>query len=283
MPSNQFPSLACTCAALAALAGCTTQDLHPDVMVVSPMVDSSSPTGKGVLQIYVIRDDEFSQDASPVFRDLPPYQLMIDGRLVVWEDGTYLRAFPGSMVGFQVAAGQHALTLLDDGGAVAVTTPPFEIRDSLFTEVAVFGGPSTLRTISMLDDPSVLPAGALRLRLLNALDQHQSIELVRCPNGTANDPPSACVPAGGPLVYGALFELDSTDFADRMGWRLSAPDVVDPVVNLIPGLETPSIAGSGTGGMTGGVGGTGPRFVTSIPEHVLGPASFCPSCSYAQF
>lgn len=113
-----------------------------------------------------------------------------------------------------------------------------------------------------------MPAGAVHLRLLDALDQHQPLELVRCPNDATTDRPSSCVTVGGPLGYGDLVELDGADLGNTMGWRLAASAVGDPVVNPMP-----HVAGAAAG-----------DFVTSIPVHVLGPANgFCPSCSYAEF
>jgi len=254
----------------AGFGACSTTELHPDVVLVSPLSDTSGPAhGLGTVMIYAVRDDAISQDAPPVTRDLPPYHVMVDGRLAAWGDGDYATIFVNTQMSFQVAAGSHTVSLADDAGAVAVTTPPFDVRTGSTASVVVYGSATTLRTRTFLDDPSAITAGSLRLRLVNALDDHQPVELVRC-SGTVYDAagPGTCTAAAAPVSYGDVAELDvaptETPF---LGWRWAGAGGTGAVVQAMIRPE-------------GGVAGA---FYTRIPIHVLGPASTCPSCVYTEF
>jgi hypothetical protein len=297
MAFNRIPALVCTCSALVALAGsgCATEDVHPDVMIVSSLTDTASGIGK--LHLTAVRDDIFYANPQPYqgdpttttwTREVPPYRLMIDGRLAAWEGGEYVHIYgDGGKTGIELDVGQHAVSLVDESGAVTFTTPAFDIREGVVTEVAILGGPNTLRSVAMVDD-AVVPLGSVRVRLVNALDDHRPVELVKCPNGIPNrtlpgaaaEGASSCVAVGGPVAYGELLEVDGTgaEFANRVGWRL-APSL--SVVNHVWELPLdPSQAQGliGFGDVISGrqVGG----FATQLAMHVMGPDSECPTCGF---
>jgi len=267
---SRFLALAQALALTAGFGGCSTTELHPDVVLVSPLSDASgSAHGLGTVMIYVTRDDAITQDAPPVTRDLPPYQVMLDGHLAAWVDGDYATVFVNSQMSFQVAPGTHTLSLANDAGTVTVTTPPFDVRTGLTSSVVVFGGATMLRTRTLIDDPATVPAGSLRLRLMNALDDHQPVELVRCTGNVYNAAGvGTCTGAAPPVSHGEVAELDvSPTETPFLGWRWAAAGGNGAVVMSMIRPE-------------GGVAGA---FYTRIPMHVLGPASTCPSCVYAEF
>src|SRR5262249_32251420 len=143
---------------------------------------------------------------------------------------TYVEMFPDTMTGLAIGAGRHILALVDADDHVALTTALIEVKGGMTTEVVVSGDTSSLRGRSMLDDPSAVPAGSQRLRLMNALDDHQPIELVQCANGLDG----ACVSLAGPVSYGDVTEMDAPDaVVPELAWRLASPDAVNPVANTL--------------------------------------------------
>jgi hypothetical protein len=272
MPPSARPiGILCAClVAAAASAACSTEDVHPDALLVDLMDGALPPEGRGMLDIYLVRDDVYSQDATPVYRQHPPYRLRADGRLVAWgQDGLYdyVDLFPNTnMYMTQFPAGRHVFELVDDHDQVAATTPPLEVQNGIPLEIVFFGAPAALRQRWMFDDPALIPAGFTHVRLFNALDNHDPIEPVQCSSSGLGGP---CVALAGSISYGDLFETDvANDTVDQLAWRWASPLAVDPVSNRM---------------IVRNSGPTSP-YLASIPFHILGPANReCPSCGGAFF
>ena len=261
-----FPALPVVLALAAAIpvAACSTEEVYPKVTPYP-----SDPYSAVGIEVYMIRDDFLTQDSPPAYRSLPPYGVTVDG-IAASQDGIHpLIASPNISVGVLVQPGTHAIALVDGQGHVAAVSPPLEAKLGVRTVVAFFGGPTSLRARVLLDDPATVPAGSTHVRVLNALADHQPIQIVQCPTALDGRVPytaSACTPLGDPVAHGDVFETDTgADVANRLGFYWAAPGAGDAVVSDVSIYAT-----------TGG-------FVTRIPIQVQGPAGTCPSCIVLQF
>jgi hypothetical protein len=272
--SPSRPLFCCALLSAVAVSACSTEQVSPDPTKVI-FVAVASPEYNSAAGLFVIRDDAY--DASLMPRNLAPYGVTVDGRLAAWDETFFVQAGPASALGFTLPAGSHVISLVDDQGRVAVTSPPMDTRpgfdpatSSFSPAVVFFGGPTSLRARVIFDDPALVPAGSVHVRLMNALADHQPIQPVQCPTdvdgGTAYTA-GACTPVGDPIAYGAVFEQDAApDVAARLGYYWAAPDAVDPVVMSIS-------RGRATAG----------GYVTAIPTQVQGPGHQCPSCVFTEF
>ena len=265
------------CALLCAVpaVACSTQEVRPDPKDVM-LVGISSAEYDSAAAIFVIRDDAIAQDASLTPRNLPPYSVMVDGRFAAWDETTFVQAGASSAVGFTLPAGSHVIALVDDHGQVAVTSPPMQTRpgfdpatNPVFNPAVVFfGGATSLRARVLIDDPTLVPEGLVRVRLMNALADHQPIQAVQCPTDIDSSPQyaaGACTPLGDPIAYGDVFERDAgPDVVNKLGYYWAPPGAVDSVVMSM---------------------GPGHAFLgmTRIPTQVAGPGHSCPSCVFTEF
>jgi hypothetical protein len=275
MPS--FPGLLLVGTLLSAVTvgACSTQELAADPRQVM-LVAVASPEYDSAVGIFVIRDDAY--DASLAPRNLSPYDVTVDGRFAAWDAATAVQASPNSSVGFTLPSGSHVIALVDDSGQEAVTSPPMVTRPGfdpvthfVFSPAVVFfGSPTALRARVLLDDPALVPAGSVHVRLMNALADHQPIQVVQCPTDVDGSTPytaGACTRLGEAVGYGDVFEQDAAPEAvNRLGYFWAAPDAVDPVVMSIS-LGRPPVGG----------------YLTRIPTQVQGPRNACPSCIFSEF
>ena len=257
-----------------ASGACSTQQLPPNLDDVM-LVGLSSPEYDSAAGVFVIRDDAYDSSLNP--RDLQPYYLKVDGRLAAWDATTLVPAGPASLVWFTLPAGSHMIALVDARGQEVVTSPSMETRPGfdpsadllLSPAVVFFGGPTSLRARVLVEDPASVPAGSVRVRLMNALADHQPIQPVQCLtdlDSSRQYTADACAPVGAPIAYGELFERDAEpDVAAKLGYYWAAPDAVKPVVMGLSGRAA-------TGLIT-----------THIPTQVQGPSNPCPSCVVTEF
>lgn len=257
------------CALMSGLAvgACSTQELRPDNTMI---VAKSTESGVGII---VIRDDAYTQNTL-AYRNLPPYNVMVDGQFAAWDETLYVQAALNGAVFFTLPAGPHVYGLADDQGRVAITTPPidmkpdFDVVKSNFNPwVIFFGGATSLRARVLTDDANAVPAGSVHVRLMNALADHQPLQAVQCPADLHRSivfTAGSCTPLGEPIAYGDVFEADvAADVANMIGYHWAAPGAVAPVVHPIYREGSP--------------------FSTTIPTQVQGPAGQCPSCVWAEF
>ena len=86
--------------------------------------------------------------------------------------------------------------------------------------LVVFGDPQAPQYRFFRDDPATVPAGAMRLRLLNGLDSGLPIQPARCA-----DAASPCFALGPPLAVGESFEIDEPmATVAQLVWRLPNGD-----------------------------------------------------------
>jgi hypothetical protein len=257
----------CALLSAVALGACSTEELRPaNTVFVAQSIDSSV----GGVGIVVIRDDAYTQDTL-VARNLPPYSVMVDGQFAAWDETFYVQAL-NSAVSFTLSAGPHVFGLADDQGRVAITTRPIEakpgfdvVNPSFNPWVIFYGGATSLRARVLTDDPTAVPAGSVHLRVMNALADHQPIQVVQCP-ADLNGPTTAgsCTPLGAPIAYGDVYEANfGADVANRIGYYWAAPGAVGSVVQPINRPES--------------------FLSTVIPTQVQGPTGSCPSCVWTNF
>ena len=173
-------TLGCAVASALALAACSTDDVRPDVTLVSdPSFDSR-------ISLYVTRDDAY--DADLTANNLSPYRVQVDGRYVAYDESQYILAGSNGSVSFALPAGEHVVALVDDQGRTAVTSPTVETKPGgdpaqPFSSPAIvfFGGPTTMRARVIVDDPAAVPAGSIHVRVMNAFVDHQPVQVVQCP------------------------------------------------------------------------------------------------------
>lgn len=280
MPSSSRSLLGYTLLSAVAAGACSTEQLPTDRSKVM-LVGSAIPENDSGAGIFLIRDDAYDP-SSLTPRNLPAYGVTVDGRIAAWDETAFVLVGSNASVGFRLPAGSHVISLVDGQGRVAVTSPPMDTRPGLdpaivFTPwdifspaVVFFGGPTSLQARVLVDDPTLVPAGSVHVRLMNALADHQPIQAVQCPTDVDGSTPytaGACTPVGEPIAYGAVFEWDAApDAAARLGYYWAAPDAVDPVVISIRGWRT-----------------TAGGYLTVIPTQVQGPGHDCPSCIFTQF
>jgi hypothetical protein len=236
-----------------ALAGCETKELYPEVM---PLPGDAVGT-----RIFLIRDDALTVA-------VPPYNLVVDDAFASQDGFTPLRYSPNVEIGVPLTPGLHVLKLVDGDGHVVTASPSFRAAPGILPTIIFYGGPAAMQARVLFDDPTTLAAGATRARLMNALADHQPIQMVQCPadlNGSQLFTASACAPIGDPIAYGDVLERDfGTDVIAQIGFHWAAPDADEPIVSSI------SLAAS--------IG----AFILRIPTQVQGTGA-CPSCLLTLF
>jgi hypothetical protein len=269
-PLAKLVALGAALLSTGALGACSTDDLHPDVTILG---DASADSA---MSIYVVREDAYTADLVP--RNLAPYRVRVDGRLVAYDTRNFVLVGSNACYGLTLPAGEHVVSLVDDQGRTAVISPTVETRPGLNPSAPVFGsaivffgGPNTMQARAFLDDPAALPAGSIHARVMNALADHQPVQVVQCPtalDGSRTYTGGECTPIGDPIAYGEVFETDATpDVVAKLGFYWAAPGAVNPVV-------APANLSSQT--LTSG-------FITRIPTMVQGAANSCPSCIFTEF
>ena len=252
---------ALTLAALLPAAGCDTQDVRADVILARPLTDGAS-TAPGLgswIYIYLAEDD-----CAVGQNDCPSYRLRIDGKLVVYEEaGDYVSLHSLIQAGLIIPPGTHVIELVSPTtGAALIASPPVDMRPDMLHHLAVFGPPGALQQRWLVDDAALVPAGAVRARVVNALAGGSAIEPVRCTGGID------CTPLAAPLAHGAVFETDAApaDLEQRsIGWRVAG------------------VAGAVFNGLVYRTSGSTPAaFAFHMPVR-LGTDGQCPSCIGASF
>jgi hypothetical protein len=208
-----------TLGALLPAAGCDTQDVRADVILARPLAVGASPaSGLGSwIYVYLAKDD-----CAAGQNDCPSYRMRIDGKLVVYEqDGDYVSINSGIQVGVIIPAGAHVIELVSPTtDAALIASPPVDMRADMLHHLAVFGPPGGLQQRWLVDDATLVPAGAVRARVVNALAGGSAIEPVRCADAQRID----CTPLAAPVAHGAVFETDAAraDLEQRsIGWRVA--------------------------------------------------------------
>jgi hypothetical protein len=175
---------------------------------------------------------------------VPPFYMSVDGQ-DLRDDETH-HPFPippdsdGNEHGYLAPdPGTHVLQVRTalGGGALPKITATMERRWKY--HLVVFGEPAALQQVLLADDPSLVPLGVGRLRLLNALDQGQAIQLTRCANDGL-----PCVPFGEPIAFGDLMEMDEpAATVDEVRWTVAGVD--DPTAGgqMVMSRRTVSIVG----------------------------------------
>ena len=219
MNTKPLTLAALTLAALLPAAGCDTQDVRADVILARPLTDgaSAAPGLGSWLYIYLAKDDCASGQ-----NDCPSYRLRIDGKLVVYEQaGDYVSVYSVNQVGLIIPPGSHVIELVSPTtGAALIASPPIDMRPDMLHRLAVFGPPGALQQRWLVDDAALVPAGAVRARLVNALAGGSAIEPVRCTDAQRLD----CTPLAAPIAHGAAFETDAApaDLEQQsIGWRVA--------------------------------------------------------------
>jgi hypothetical protein len=262
MNTKPLTLVAVTLAALLPAAGCDTQDVRADVILARPLTDGAS-TAPGLgswIYIYLAEDD-----CTGGQNDCPSYRLRIDGKLVVYEQaGDYVSINSVTQAGLIIPPGTHVIELLSPTGATLIASPPVDMRSDMLHHLAVFGPPGALQQRWLVDDAALVPAGAVRARVVNALVGGSAIEPVRCTDAQGID----CTPLAAPIAHGAVFETDAAaaDLERRaLGWRVAG------------------VAGAAFNGLVYRTSGSTPTaFVFHMPVR-LASDSQCPSCVAASF
>jgi len=230
----------------------------------------NDPSNDAWVGVYLIRDDAYTLVPRRPNYETHNYRYSIDGRFAIWGVDQYVQVSPDVYQPFMMPSGSHVLGIADYLTGHGVTTspavearPPTEpTHTSLYSAVVFFGGASGMNSRVLINDPTALPAGTIHLRVMNALSDHQPVQIVQCPSSvdtlyTAGD----CAAVGDPIAYGGVYETNATpDVAAKLGYYWAAPGVVAPAV-------TPIYRGNAAGG-----------FITRIPTEVMGPQDTCPSC-----
>jgi hypothetical protein len=254
---------AATLAALLPAAGCDTQDVRADVILARPLTDGAS-TAPGLgswIYTYLAMDD-----CAAGQNDCPSYRLRIDGKLVVYEQaGDYVTINSGTQLGLIVPPGTHVIELVSPTtGAALIASPPVDMREDMLHHLAVFGPPGALQQRWLVDDATLVPAGAVRARVVNALAGGSAIEPVRCTDAQAID----CTPLAAPIPHGVVFETDAAraDLEQRsIGWRVAG------------------VAGAAFNGLVYRTSGSTPSaFAFHMPIRLASDGQ-CPTCIAASF
>jgi hypothetical protein len=268
---------ACSLLSAVALdAACTTEAVQPKVIALDGKANSA-------IGLYLIRDD--SLDPAVSAQQLPSYRVAVDGNYLVYNGSAYVQAAWTTAWDLPVAAGSHVVALVDGQGqpvvASAVENKPFAPLPlpPYRASVVFFGNPTAFGARVLIDDPAALPAGAVHLRVVNALVDHQPLQVVQCltdldASSSHTVATATCTPVGAPTAYGDVFDTDAgADVVNKIGFYWAAPGTGDAAVRGInaggPSIYVPVRPSNG--------------FVTRIPFQVAGPASPCPSCILSSF
>lgn len=115
-----------------------------------------------------------------------------------------------------------------------------------------------------ISDPAAVPAGTTHVRVMNAISDHQPLQIVQCPSSFDSNwtyTESDCAPVGAPIAYGDVYETDATpDVVGKLGFHwagagATSPSAVTPI----------NRAGAGA-------------FIMHIPTELSAPQDRCPTC-----
>jgi len=264
--------VALACAALPLAAACAPVDLHQDIINVN------DPSNDASVGFYLIRDDLHLDPLNNNVGTHYTYFFSIDGTYATWNTSVYATFNPDWYVPLGVPSGVHVFGIVDQATRAATTIPAIEARPSTdptpgivqnrrapYTEAVFFGGANGMNTRVFVNDLAAVPAGTIHVRVMNALSDHQPLQIVRCPasfEGNSTYKGSDCAPVGDPLAYGDVYETNETpDVAATIGFHWAPPGASSLAVTSI------SRADAGA-------------FNTHIPAEHMGPQDTCPGCFF---
>lgn len=192
-------------ASLLTFAGCGTQDIDPNDVVVA----SNQPgPDKGGLTVFFPPTDESVQAEQARAANTPhptAYQVMLDGKLVASDQGDgeltpFLASEGGASSLGYLEAGSHHFAIAPAAGA-----PIFEADGELTggetTNLFLYGPLDGLQG-KILPMPNALSMGSEHVTAINLMRSGQTIEVVSCTDA------STCTPVSPALALGDVFEAD---------------------------------------------------------------------------